>query len=103
MKRSRIFTALIILAAVMMFAFTGCSKVTLKPGVHITEAYHYYPDGTRCHCMVVAGLFDDKPYLDAHDFRIENSNGQTCTLVFKIGDSDTLYCMDNYPLSNLNY
>ena len=30
-------------------------------------------------------------------------NGTTCTLVFKIGNSDDLYCLDNYPLSNLDY
>lgn len=81
----------------------GCSSVSLKPGVHITEAHHYYPDGMRCHCMVIAGFMDDDPYLDAHDFRIEDSNGTTCTLVFKIGNSNDLYCLDNYPLSNLDY
>lgn len=101
-------TKIIIVASVLTVAVSAIGlathkRVELRPGVHITEAYHYYPDGMRCHCMVVAGLFDNDPYLDAHDFRIEDSNGTTCTLVFKIGDSDDLYCVDNYLLSNLNY
>ncbi len=94
------------LISVLILAMSalGCSRVSLKPGVHITEAHHYYPDGMRCHCILVAGLMPGDPnYLDAHDFRIEDSNGQTCTLVFRIGDSNELYCLDNYPLSNLDY
>ena len=92
------------------------NQVTLKEGVYIREAYHYYPDGIRCHCMAVAGLVvnddgefeglrdeDGNPYLDVRNLRIEDSNGQTCTLVFNIGNSSTLYCQDNVPLSNLNY
>ena len=103
--RNRTVKTFLTLISVLILAMTvlGCSRVSLKPGVHITQAYHYYPDGTRCHCMLVAGLMDDAPYLDAHDFRIEDSNGTTCTLVFKIGNSDDLYCLDNYPLSNLDY
>ena len=105
MKRKGLIIALVIVMAVVVIAAAGRNshKVTLKAGYHITEAYHYYPDGMRCHCMVVAELTDDKPYLDAHDFRIEDSNGRTCTLVFRIGNSDELYCVDNYPLSYLNY
>ncbi len=53
--------------------------------------------------MVIAGFMDDKPYLDAHDFWIEDKTDTTCTLVFKIGNSNTLYCVDNYPLSQLRY
>ena len=87
------------------------NQVTLKEGVYIREAYHYYPDGVRCHCMAVAGVIDldgprdedGNPYLDVRNLRIEDSNGQTCTLVFNIGDSSTLYCRDGFPLSNLNY
>lgn len=94
----------VLMMAVSVFGCLLDKKVELKAGVHITEAHHYYPDGMRCHCILVAGFMPgDSPYLDAHDFRIEDSNGQTCTLVFKIGDSNELYCLDNYPLSNLNY
>lgn len=103
--RNRTVKTILTLISVVILAMTvlGCSSVSLKPGVHITTAYHYYPDGTRCHCMVIAEFMDDDPYLDAHDFRIEDSNGTTCTLVFKIGNSNDLYCLDNYPLSNLDY
>lgn len=103
--RNRTVKTILTLISVVILAMTvlGCSRVSLKPGVHITEAHHYYPDGTRCHCMVIAEFMDDDPYLDAHDFRIEDSNGTTCTLVFKIGNSNDLYCVDNYPLSNLDY
>ena len=103
--RNRTVKTILTLISVVILAMTvlGCSRVSLKPGVHITEAHHYYPDGTRCHCILVAGLMDDDPYLDAHDFRIEDSNGTTCTLVFKIGNSDELYCLYGYPLSNLDY
>ena len=79
------------------------SAVTLKPGHHITQAYHYYPDGTRCHCMVIAGMINDETYLDAHDFRIEDIDNGTCTLVFRIGESNELYCVDKYPLACLDY
>lgn len=107
MKNKGWLKVLAVTVAFMVIALAGCMRghesVTLKPGCYITQAYHYYPDGTRCHCMVVAGLMDSKPYLDVHDLRIEDSNGQTCTLVFEIGNSDSLYCVDNYPLSNLNY
>ena len=105
MKKKSLIIVLAVLMAVAVIAAAGFkhNKVTLKAGHHITEAYHYYPDGTRCHCMVVAGLYDAKPYLDAHDFRIEDSNGSTCTLVFRIGNGSELYCVDNYPLSYLNY
>jgi len=117
--RNRTVKTILTLISVVILAMTvlGCSRVSLKPGVHITEAHpvslksgvhiteahHYYPDGTRCHCMVIAEFMDDDPYLDANDFRIEDSNGTTCTLVFKIGNSNDLYCLDNYPLSNLDY
>lgn len=98
--RNRTVKTMLTLISVLILAMSvlGCSRVSLKPGVHIKEAYHYYPDGMRCHCMVVA-----ESYLDAHDFRIEDSNGTTCTLAFKIGNSNDLYCVDNYPLSNLDY
>lgn len=103
--RNRTVKTILTLISVLILAMSvlGCSMVSLKPGVHIKEAYHYYPDGMRCHCILVAGLMDDAPYLDAHDFRIEDCNGTTCTLVFKIGNSDELYCLYDYPLSNLDY
>ena len=103
--RNRTVKTILTLISAVILAMTvfGCGKVSLKPGVHITEAHHYYPDGMRCHCMVVAEPMDDDPYLDAHDFRIEDCNGTTCTLVFKIGNSDELYCLYDYPLSNLDY
>ncbi len=104
MRNGTVKTILTLISVVILaMSVLGCSRVSLKPGVHITEAHHYYPDGARCHCMVVAELMDDAPYLDAHDFRIEDCNGTTCTLVFMIGNSDELYCLDDYPLSNLDY
>ena len=98
-----------VIAAVLILAlsFAGCSlkkRATLKPGHYITQAHHYYPDGTRCHCLVIAGMNPgDDPYLDVKNIRIERIHGDTCDIVFEISGMDGLYTVFDYPLSNLDY
>jgi hypothetical protein len=100
---------IIIIASILILAVsvTGCrsgKRATLKAGCYITEAHHYYPDGTRCNCLVIAGLTPgDDPFLHVKNIRIEETHGDTCTIVYEISGMDGLYCSFDFPLSNLNY
>lgn len=98
---------IVVAVLILAFCFTGCrsgKRASLKAGCYITEAYHYSPDGIRCHCMVIAGIAPgDDPYLHVKNIRIEQINGDTCTIVYEISGMDGLYVSYDYPLSNLNY
>lgn len=90
-------------ALLVICGFYFYPSVSLKPGVYIKEAHHYYGDNTRCHCLVIAGLFDDEPGLPVKKIeKIENVTGSTCTVVFTAEGQEGQLCVDKFPLSKLD-
>ena len=106
MNRKTIWIVILLasLTAVIFILAGGLNpRISFKPGCGVKEAHHYYGDDTRCHCLVVAGLFDSSEQDLPVDriVELDNVTGSQCSVIFR--SNGQYLVVDGYPLNNLKY